>query len=91
MIYVQGYCNSTNVSRDSIRWLDFVARTEGHRIRHALNGTGEPKIAGYSVDGFCKETNSVYQYQGCFHHGCEACYDGDLTYPLAGTTMRSLR
>ncbi|GFR30973.1 uncharacterized protein TNCT_147391 [Trichonephila clavata] len=91
MVPVQGYCNSTNFSRDSIRWLDFVAPTEGHRILHALNGTGEPKIAGYSVDGFCKETNTVYQYQGCFHHGCEICYDGDLIHPLAGTTMRSLR
>ncbi|GFR04072.1 uncharacterized protein TNCT_170661 [Trichonephila clavata] len=28
---------------------------------------------------------------GCFHHGCEMCYDGDLIHPLAGTTMRSLR
>ncbi|GFT35597.1 uncharacterized protein TNCV_4870831 [Trichonephila clavipes] len=91
MIPVQGYCNSINFSRDSIRWLDFVAHTEGHRILHTLNGTGEPKIAGYSVDGFCKETNTVYQYQGCFHHGCEICYDGDLIHPLTGTTMRSLR
>ncbi|GFT14925.1 uncharacterized protein TNCV_3483701 [Trichonephila clavipes] len=91
MIPVQGYCNSINFSRDSIRWLDFVAHTEGHRILHALNGTGEPKIAGYSVDGFCKETNTVYQYQGCFYHGCEICYDGDLIHPLTGTTMRSLR
>ncbi|GFQ82228.1 uncharacterized protein TNCT_105281 [Trichonephila clavata] len=91
MVPVQGYCNSTNFSRDSIRWLDFVAHTEGHRILHALNGTGESKIAGYSVDGFCKETNTVYQYQGCFHHGCEMCYDGDLIHPLTGNTMRSLR
>ncbi|GFU17785.1 uncharacterized protein TNCV_722021 [Trichonephila clavipes] len=90
MIPVQGY-NSTNFSRDSIRWLDFVAHMEGHRVLHALNGTGEPKIAGYSVDGFCKETNTEYHYQGCFHHGCEICYDGDLIHPLAGTTMRSLR
>ncbi|GFU38971.1 uncharacterized protein NPIL_10371 [Nephila pilipes] len=51
---------------------------------------GEQKIAGLSVDGFCKETNTVYQYQGCFHHGCEMCYDGDLIHPLTGTTMRSL-
>ncbi|GFW35962.1 uncharacterized protein TNCV_1927911 [Trichonephila clavipes] len=91
MIPVQGYCNSTNFSRDSIRWLNFVAHTEGHRILHALKGTGEPKIAGYSVDGFCKETNTVYQYQGCFHHSCEICYDGDLIHPLAATTMRRLR
>ncbi|GFS94243.1 DNA_pol_B_2 domain-containing protein, partial [Nephila pilipes] len=28
---------------------------------------------------------------GCFHHGCEMYYNGDLFHPLAGTTMRSQR
>ncbi|GFT56587.1 hypothetical protein NPIL_631111 [Nephila pilipes] len=52
MIPVQGHCN---FSRDSIRWVNFVAHTEGHQILHALNGMGEQKIAGYDVDGFFKK------------------------------------
>lgn len=56
------YYNATNFSVDSIRWLDFVAFTEGISIQHALNGFGEKKISGISVDGFCEATNTVYQF-----------------------------
>lgn len=63
MIPVHGYVNKTRHSPDSIRWLDFLAHTEGISIRHALNGTGEVKIAGVSVDGFCHSTKTIYQYQ----------------------------
>lgn len=63
MVPVHGYINKTNYSPDSIRWLDFVSATQGVRIQHALNETGERKIAGVSVDGFCAENNTVYQYQ----------------------------
>lgn len=63
MVPLHGYINRTNYSPDSIRWLDFVAFSQGLPIQHALNNTGERKIAGISVDGFCPETNTVYQYQ----------------------------
>lgn len=66
MVPVHGYVNKTNFSPDSIRWLDYVATTQNLRIQHALNGRGERKIAGVSVDGFCEETNTVYQYQVTF-------------------------
>ena len=29
------------------------------------------------VDGYCKDTNTVYEFQGCFWHGCPKCYNGD--------------
>ncbi|XP_035213262.1 uncharacterized protein LOC118187165 [Stegodyphus dumicola] len=66
MVPTHGYINLTHYSPDSIRWLDFVAYSEGLKIQHALNGSGEHKIAGISVDGFCQETQTVYQFQGCF-------------------------
>lgn len=62
MVPVHGYINKTNYSRDSIQWLDFVAFTENLQIQHALNKTGEHKIAGISVDGFCEATKTIYQY-----------------------------
>ena len=43
------------------------------RIRHAFNG-GEVRVAGYLVDGFDSSTNTVYEYNGCFFHGCPRCY-----------------
>lgn len=63
MVPVHGYVNQTNFSADSIRWLDYIASKEGIVIQHALNGTGEVRISGISVDGFCEDTRTVYQYQ----------------------------
>ena len=49
----------------------------GFNIQHALNG-GEKKLTigdkTYTVEGFCEETNTVYEFYGCFWHGCLKCY-----------------
>lgn len=62
MVPVHGYVNSTRFSPDSIRWLDHLMFVRDLFIHHALNGLGEKKIAGISVDGFCSGSNTVYQY-----------------------------
>jgi ribosomal protein S20 len=49
---------------------------ENKFIQHALNG-GEKQILGYKVDGYCEETKTVYQFHGCFWHGCPKCFDSD--------------
>ena len=48
-------------------------------IQHALNRPyGEKMILAdghkYRVDGYCESTNTVYEYNGCFFHGCKECY-----------------
>lgn len=62
MVPVRGYVNRTNYSPDSIRWLDFVAHDQRIQIEHALSNKGEIKIGDVSVDGFCRVTNTIYQY-----------------------------
>jgi G:T-mismatch repair DNA endonuclease (very short patch repair protein) len=59
-------------SKKSISWI----RTLGDNIKHALNG-GEKTVLGRKVDGFDKTTNTVYQFHGCFWHGCPNCYKED--------------
>jgi len=49
-----------------------VAETEKIRIRHKLNG-GEVKIGWCKVDGLDEESKTVYEFQGCWWHGCPAC------------------
>ena len=65
-----------NFSKMSIMWLNYVSI--GVNIQHALNG-GEKKLTigdkTYKVDGFCEETNIVYEFYGCFWHGCPNCYN----------------
>ena len=31
-------------------------------------------VAGHAVDGFCLETNTVFQFHGCHWHGCPKCF-----------------
>jgi len=34
----------------------------------------EHKIGKYTVDGFHNDTNTVYEYLGCYWHGCPKCH-----------------
>ena len=62
----------------SIKWMKYLESTNYIKIQHALNGKEvKIKINGqiYKVDGYCKETNTIYQFHGCYFHGCKECYD----------------
>ena len=73
-------------SKESIGWLNSF---ENPNIKHALNGR-EVGIMGQGVDGFDETTNTVYEYQGCFFHGCPDCFDGDSINPVNKTKMADL-
>ena len=55
--------------------------SNGDNIKHALNG-GEKKLTidgkTYKVNGFCEETNTSYEFYGCFWHGCPNCYKPNI-------------
>ena len=68
-------------SKMSLQWLKWVSDTQGVYVQHAMNG-GEHFIPTVGmVDGFCGQTNTVYEFQGCFWHGCPKCYTGDRINP----------
>jgi len=58
-------------SKESIAWLNTFSN-----VQNALNGE-EINTCGAKVDRFNQETNTVYQYHGCFWHGCPKCYNED--------------
>jgi G:T-mismatch repair DNA endonuclease (very short patch repair protein) len=66
---------------------------ENINIQHACNG-GEYSLninrKRYKVDGYCKETNKVYQFHGCFYHGCNKCYNELTVNQTSGTYMYKL-
>ena len=80
---VPEYAKTDNFSKMSIMWLNYVSTTKGYglNIQHALNG-GEKKLTiddkTCKVDGFCEETNTVYEFYGCFWHGCPNCYKPNI-------------
>ena len=61
----------TNQSRKALDWLTWKARGLGDetRIRHVDNG-GETRLVGMLVDGYDDATRTVYEFNGCFYHGC---------------------
>ena len=77
-------------SMKAIRWIQSVANEKKIFIQHARN-TGEYQIDQYSVDGFHKESNTVYEFLGDLYHGCPICYPNRLQLnPFNGETVHSL-
>ena len=52
----------------AVKWLSYISEKEDLCIQHARNG-GEKRFNNYSLDGYCEETQTVYEFQGCFWHG----------------------
>ena len=55
-------------SNVAVTWLSYISEKEDLYIKHVRNG-GEKRVAPYSLDGYCEETNTAYEFQGCFWHG----------------------
>lgn len=78
-------------SYDCILWLESTMKKEGIHIRHALNG-GEYKIPGtrYKADGYCEETNTIYEFYGDYWHGNPEVYDSTAMNKVIGKPMGEL-
>jgi len=73
-------------SKESIAWLESL---ENPNIRHALRG-GEVGFCGARVDGYDATTGTVYQYHGCFWHGCPRCHKPDFVNNVRKMSMEDL-
>ena len=60
----------TKQSNIAVKWLSYVSEKEDIHIQHVRNG-GEKRVGLYSLDGYCQETHTAYEFQGCFWHGKE--------------------
>lgn len=64
-------------SKKAVVWLNTIMTKEHIHIMHALNG-GEHSvhigIYKFSFDGYCKETNTVYEFYGDKWHGNPRVY-----------------
>ena len=69
-------CGKKSYSKSQINWLDFMSKIHGINIQHAEND-GEYQIPNsrYKADGFCEETNTIYEFHGDYWHGNPNLYD----------------
>ena len=66
----------TKQSNVAVKWLSYISEKEDLYIQHVRNG-GEKRFGDYSLDGYCEETLTAYEFQGCFWHGKDF---GNVTY-----------
>ena len=67
--------NNINQSNEAIEWLTWCQQHQAPHIQHAKNA-GKYRIPGTKlhVDGFDVTTHTIYEYHGCFWHGCTRCF-----------------
>jgi hypothetical protein len=50
-------------------WMNYLNICTQAKIQHKLNHGSEKRVGKYLVDGWDSNTNTIYQYQGCYFHG----------------------
>ncbi len=76
----------------AVEWLDWVAKTDNISIQHQFNHQ-EKRIGPRQipVDGFCRESNTVYQFHGCYYHGHRCSNNQKEWNATRGCSMADLR
>lgn len=87
-IKIRKYCPQ---SANCIRWLTDIMVQYNINIQHVQNG-GEYKIPNtqFSVDGYCIENNTIYEFHGDFWHGNPSKYESHVINPFKNQTMGDL-
>lgn len=71
-------------SRLSITWLNYVQISRGVIIQHGDSDLGEFKVPGtnFRADGYCSETNTIYEFHGDLWHSNPTIFPGDDIHPI---------
>ena len=81
----------SNCSKAQIDWLEYISNRDGIHIQHAMNG-GEFKIPNsrYFADGYCRESNMIYEFNGKLYHGDPEVYKCSEYIPYLKSTAGEL-
>lgn len=66
-----GYRSHDIQSVEAMEWLQWLGIND---LRYAGHPDGEMVLMGAKVDGYDAATRTVYQYHGCWYHGCTVCF-----------------
>lgn len=90
-------CNSKKQhSKEATKWLETLIPTYPN-LRYAKSNDGEYKIpkTRLMVDGFDKDSNTIFEYMGCFWHACrspkcKSFQPGDTIHPGQKMTYQAV-
>jgi len=78
-----GYTCNNKYSKKAMMWLLHMEEKDGVKIMHGRNGREYkvPELPHFSADGYCAETKTIYEFNGCFYHGhtCQSFHDVTTT------------
>jgi len=85
-------CVNNQFSKAQIKWLEFLEIYYNINIIHMGNSNQEYKIKNtkWKADGYCKETNTIFEYHGDYFHGNPKIYKPDDMNKLCKVTMGTL-
>jgi G:T-mismatch repair DNA endonuclease (very short patch repair protein) len=81
-ILIKNSKRNSNISKKEKQWLQTIEHQLQRNLEH------NKKIEKYNVDGYDKVKNTVYEFNGCFFHGCQRCYDSEEFNPMTGHKMK---
>jgi hypothetical protein len=67
-----GFFSNQITSKKALCWLRFISYKQNRSIQHAKN-FGEIQLENYRGDGYDPISNTVYEFHGCYYHGCLQC------------------
>ena len=67
-----GFNSNQVTSKKALCWLRFISHKQKRSIHHAQN-FGEIQFENYRGDGYDPISNTVYEFHGCYYHGCLKC------------------
>ncbi len=78
-------------SKMQIEWLNFISIKDNINIQHAENDN-EFLIpnTNYKADGYCKKTNTIFEFHGNYFHGCPKFYNPDHINKTTNCTFGEL-
>ena len=76
-------CVKGRTSKKSMLWLEWMAVQTNQHIKHAGNGD-EFLIPGsrFKADGYCADTNTVYEFMGSLWHSSKLFYTASEPHPF---------
>ncbi|XP_055351578.1 uncharacterized protein LOC129597903 [Paramacrobiotus metropolitanus] len=72
-----------------MKWISWMENEENCVIQSVVSGT-EQKIGPYYVDGYQEDTGHIYEFYGCWYHGCPTCMDPETVHPFRNLPMRDI-
>ena len=90
-MYERTFYGQGQSSQLAISWLEKTGKKLGIHIHHAMCGHGgERWILGAPVDGYATKSGTIFQYHGCWWHGCRRCFADRDTRIAHGKTREQL-